>query len=147
MAEEAGPHQIADWTPLGGALATGPAAAGWGKDETEVWAIHGDGQLYDRYWDGREWHRWEPLGAPDGVRLIGQPAAAARDADRIDVFAPGDDGRLWRRWWDGTKWVPWEPVPGAPAGVTAVSADWVGGRLDVYAVGADSSLWYIALIQ
>lgn len=79
------------------------------------------------------------------MRLVGQPAAAARDAGRIDVFAPGDDGRLWHRWWDGTAWVPWEPVPGAPGGVTAVSADWAGGRLDVYAVGADRSMWYVAL--
>jgi hypothetical protein len=44
MAEEAGPHQVADWIPLGGALAAGPAAAGWGKDETEVWAINDDGR-------------------------------------------------------------------------------------------------------
>jgi hypothetical protein len=102
---------------------------------------------------------------------VGQPAAAARDADRIDVFAPGEDGRLWHRWWDGREWVAWQPVAGAPGGVTAVAADWVGGRLDVYvlartrpapeatgederrtyersdyAVGSDRSLWYVALI-
>ncbi|MBI2774133.1 MAG: hypothetical protein HYX56_06545 [Chloroflexi bacterium] len=92
------------WQNLGGALASGPAAAGWGQGETEVWAIHEDGQLYDRYWDGTEWHRWETLDAPSGVRLVGQPAAAARDAARIDVFAAGDDGRLWHRWWDGALW-------------------------------------------
>jgi hypothetical protein len=62
------------------------------------------------------------------------------------VLAPGDDGRLWHRWWDGTEWVPWEVIAGAPGGVTAVAASWVGDRLDVYAVGADRSLWYVALI-
>jgi hypothetical protein len=42
--------------------------------------------------------------------------------------------------------VPWEQVAGAPAGVLSVAASWVGGRLDLYAVGADRSLWYVALI-
>ena len=135
----------AAWQSLGGALASGPAAAGWGKEETEVWAVHDDGRLYDRYWDGQAWHAWEPLGAPEGVRLTGQPAAAARDADRIDVFAPGDDGRLWHRWWDGARWAPWHAVADAPPGITAVSADWVGPRLDVYARGGDRSLWHVAL--
>ena len=110
-----------------------------------MWASQ-DGRLHDRYWDGREWHHWADLGAPPGVRLVGQPAAAARDADRIDVFAPGDDGGLWHRWWDGSAWVPWEPVPGAPRGVSGVAASWVGGRLDVYATGSDRSLWYVALV-
>lgn len=41
--------------------------------------------------------------------------------------------------------MPWELVPGAPGGVTKVSANWIGGRLDVYAVGSDRSLWYTAL--
>ena len=110
-----------------------------------MWAIHADGRLYDRYWDGRAWHQWETLGAPDGTTLTGQPAAAARGADRIDVFAPGADGRLWQRWWDGRRWVPWREVAGAPAGVTAVSADWVGARLDVYVRDAAGAIWHVAL--
>jgi repeat uncharacterized protein DUF346 len=129
------------WVDLGSAGA--PAGASWGTTETEVWAIR-DGQLFDRYWDGTSWHGWESLGAPDGVRLTGQPAAAARDADRIDVFAVGDDGSLWHRWWDGTRWVAWERVP-TPSGADAVSAAWVGRRLDVY-VRAAGSTWYLALI-
>jgi hypothetical protein len=126
-------------------LASGPAAAGWGSEETEVWAIHEDGRLYDRYWDGTSWHQWETLGAPPGVRLVGQPAAAAQDAERIDVIAPGDDGKLWHRWWDGRGWVPWREIDGAPRGVTSVAADWVGSRLDVYVRDAERALWYIAL--
>ena len=110
-----------------------------------MWAIHEDGRLYDRYWDGSSWHQWESLGAPEGVGLHGQPAAAARDADRIDVLALGGDGQLWRRWWDGSRWVEWRPVPGVPEGATAVAADWVGERLDVYVRDASGELWYLAL--
>lgn len=110
-----------------------------------MWAVHDDGRMYDRYWDGASWHRWEPLGAPDGVRLVGQPAAAARDADRIDVLAAGDDGRLWHRWWDGSRWVPWRAIPDAPRGITSVAASWTGGRLDVYARAEGRRLWYLAM--
>ena len=110
-----------------------------------MWAVHEDGRLYYRYWDGKAWHQWETLGAPPGVRLISQPAAAAKHTDRVDVLAAGDDGRLWHRWWDGRAWVPWREVAGAPAGVTDVAASWVGDRLDVYARAADRSLWYVAL--
>lgn len=81
------------------------------------------------------------------MRLAGQPAAAARGADRIDVFAPGDDGGIWHRQWNGSEWLSWDRVRGAPPGVTAVSADWVGGRLDLYARDGDGALWYIELTE
>jgi len=107
--------------------------------------VQRDGRLYDRYWDGSSWHDWKPMDAPPGVRLVGQPAAAARDADRIDVFAPGDDGKVWHTWWNGTRWQAWQPVEGAPAGAGALAADWVGGRLDLYARDRDGALWYAAI--
>ncbi|MGH2452055.1 MAG: hypothetical protein ACRDGE_12480 [Candidatus Limnocylindria bacterium] len=131
----------ARWSSLGGRLASGPAAAAWGSDETEVFAVHENGQLWDRYWDGKSWHAWESLGGD----LAGQPGAAARSADRIDVFAIGRDGVLRQRWWDGREWVPWRAVPGAPAGATAVACAWIGERLDVFVRSADGDLWYAAL--
>jgi hypothetical protein len=143
VAEEAGPDQVAQrWTPLGGALPAGAAAAAWGDaGETEVFAVHGDGQVWDRYWDGRSWHAWESLGGT----FAGPPAAAARDADRIDVFAIGTDGALRHRWWDGARWVEWRVVDGAPRRGKAVSCVWSGARLDVFVVGEDDALYYADL--
>jgi sialidase-1 len=142
MAEEAGPDQVTTrWIPLGGALRTGAAAAAWGEGETEVFALHDDGQLWDRYWDGARWHEWEPLGGA----FHGQPAAAARGADRIDVLAIGTDGVLRHRWWDGTRWVEWRAVDGAPRGARAVSCAWSGARLDVFLWGEDGGLHYADL--
>ena len=141
MAEETGPYQVARrrWLSLGAELRAGAVAAAWGSaGETEVFAIHDDGQLWDRYWDGKSWHPWESLGGA----FSGQPAAAARDADRIDVFAIGIDGVLRRRWWDGTRWVDWRDVPGAPKGGRAVSCVWSGARLDVFVWCADGGLHY-----
>jgi hypothetical protein len=116
------------------------AAASWGTEEVEIFAIHEDGEVRDRYWDGHAWHEWESLGGS----FVGQPAAAARDADRIDVFAFGDDGRLRHRWWNGTEWVQWEVVADAPKG-DAVSCVWTGDRLDVFVTRAGAGVWYRSL--
>jgi sialidase-1 len=141
VAEEAGPHQIGDWISLGGVLERGAAVASWGDGgECELFAIHDDGELRDRYWDGTRWHDWESLGGA----FKGQPAAAARDADRIDVFAFDRESRLAHRWWDGKQWVPWELVDGAPAG-DSVSCAWSGTRLDVFVTRDGGALWYKAL--
>ena len=86
---------------LGGTLASAPAATAWAVD----------GQLWNRYWDGKSWHPWESLGGS----LTGTPAASSWSADRIDVFAPGRDGGTWHRWWDGTRWVEWEILSGWPS--------------------------------
>jgi hypothetical protein len=141
VAQEAGPHQIAGWISLGGALVSGAAVASWGDGgECELFAVHDDGELRDRYWDGVRWHEWESLGSG----FAGQPAAAARNADRIDVFAFAVDGGLRHRWWDGTRWVDWETVAGAPGG-DAVSCSWSGDRLDVFVTKRGGELWYLAL--
>jgi hypothetical protein len=143
VAEEARPDQVARrrWLSLGGALRSGAAAAAWGDGETEVFALHDDGQLWNRYWDKTSWHEWESLGGT----FAGEPAAAARDADRIDVFAIGADSLLRHRWWDGRRWVEWRTVEDAPRGARAVSCAWSGGRLDVFVWGADGALHYADL--
>ena len=122
-------------------LVSSAAVASWGSGgECELFAIHDDGQLRDRYWDGTAWHDWETLGSG----FAGQPAAAARGADRIDVLAFGTDGRLRHRWWDGSRWVEWEIVADAPRG-DAVSCSWSGSRLDVFVNERGGPLWYTAL--
>jgi len=132
---------VRDWTSLGGTLASGAAAASWGGDETEVFAVHDDGQIWNRYWDGARWHGWESLGG----QFRGQPAAAARDAERIDIFAVGTDGVLRHRWWNAREWVPWQEVAGAPRNATAVACTWIGSRLDVFVTGPDRALSYLAM--
>ena len=120
---------------------SGAAVASWGDGgECELFAIHDDGNIRDRYWDGSRWHDWESL----GVGFAGQPAAAARGADRIDVFAFGADGPLRHRWWDGKRWAEWEIVPDAPRG-HAVSCAWNGDRLDVFVAQYGAALWYRSL--
>lgn len=142
MAEEAGPAQVAaDWRPLGGTLAGGAAVASWGTFESEIFAVHDDGQVWNRYWDGASWHDWKPMGGS----FSGTPAAAARDAARIDVLAIGSDGAVAHRWWDGTAWVPWRALAGAPGGALAVSCSWVGHELRIFVVDRDRAVWCVTL--
>ena len=142
MAQEAGPAQIADPIPLGGALTEGAAVASWGSFESEIFAVDAaSGELVDRYWDGSSWHAWESLGGA----FTGTPAAAARDADRIDVLAIDRDGIVRQRWWDGSQWAPWREVQGAPAGAVAVACSWIGSELRVFVVGPDRAVSYLVL--
>jgi hypothetical protein len=91
---------------LGGQLASVPAVTTWAEEPMEVFATFDDGRLWDRYWDGSNWHPWESL---DGELQPGStPAAAAAGPDRLDLIALGRDGRTRRRWWDGRRWVPWQ---------------------------------------
>ena len=85
---------------LGGDLAAGPTVTSWAENEMEVFAVFGDGQLYNIYWDGTAWHEWHEMGGD----LVGPPAASSSGPDRIDVFAKGRDG-AWHIWWNGREWV------------------------------------------
>jgi hypothetical protein len=72
----------------------------------EVFAVFPDGQLWDRYWDGSDWHAWESLGGE--LATESTPTCSSWGPERLDVFAQGIDGLVWHRWWDGTGWVDWE---------------------------------------
>ncbi len=129
------------WLSLGGSLESGAAAASWGEFEVQVFVIQNDSQIWNRYWDGREWHKWESLGGS----FRGQPAASARDADHIDIFAIDTAGVLRRRYWNGSEWVPWESVEGAPQDAKSVTCSWSGTRLDLFVRDPNNELWYAAL--
>ena len=47
---------------LGRTLASPPAVTAWAVDQLQVFAILDDGELWNRYWDGTDWHPWETLG-------------------------------------------------------------------------------------
>ena len=92
--------------PVAGRHASAPpAVVSWGVGQMEVFAVFPDGQLWDRYWDGSDWHAWESLGGE--LALEATPACSSWGPERLDVFAQGTMA-VWHRWWDGTRWVDWE---------------------------------------
>ena len=94
---------------LGGTLASAPTAVAWAVHQAEVFAVFPDGGLWNRYWDGTNWHPWESLGGD--LDPASAPACSSWGPERLDVFARGRDGATWHRWWDGARWVAWERLP------------------------------------
>jgi uncharacterized protein YndB with AHSA1/START domain len=125
-------------------LASSPAAVSWGDGRIDVFALGTDLSLrHTGFARGQGWFGWENLG---GV-LDSGPAVSSWTEGRLDVFAIGTDGQLRHKWFvRGQGWSKgvWENL-GAPSGgvifrPTAVS--WGDGRIDVFALGADLSLWH-----
>jgi Matrixin/Putative peptidoglycan binding domain len=89
---------------------------------------------------------WEDLGGvlTDGVGAAFGPQKPGAPVIELVCFAAGTDRALWLRgWMSGFQWNPWESQGGetysAPAAV-----GWGPGRLDVFALGANRSLWHKA---
>jgi hypothetical protein len=76
------------WEALGLAggrfsLVSAPAAALWGANRLDVFAVGEDGQMYHKAWDNGSWSpSWDALGYPEcgGFEPSTKPAAASVSA-------------------------------------------------------------------
>ena len=129
----------AQWTSLGGILASGPDVSSWASNRTDVFIRGGDNQLWQATWNGTSLSAWASLGGT----ITSDPGAVSWGANRIDVFARGQDDALWHVWWNGTAWSAWQSLGGLLASGPDV-ASWGPNRLDVFARGRDNKLWHLA---
>ncbi|MEO6797990.1 MAG: C39 family peptidase [Candidatus Dormibacter sp.] len=117
-----------------------PAAAAVSSgapDRLDTFIRGTDNQLWHKWWDGRTWSPWEPLGG----QLTADPAAVSSAGGRIDVFVRGVDRALWQKTFNGAAWGAWQPLGGALYSAPAV-ASWGPGRLDVFTVAANGNLMH-----
>jgi hypothetical protein len=110
------------------AIAFGDTFSGHGR--LQVFAIGGDGSLYNEWSDDAgAWQPWRDIVNP-GVPLTGSPAATLSyepDSGWLQVFAIGGDGSLYDEWYDvAGAWRPWRgfgnpgvPLTGSPAAAAA----------------------------
>jgi hypothetical protein len=128
------------WQPLGGSLASSPAATSWGPNRLDVFAKGQDGALYHMWWDGATWHYWERLGGS----LTSDPAAVSWGPNRLDIFATGRDRAVYHMWTadGGATWQPWERLGGTLASNPTAST-WGPGRLDLFAAGQDKAMYHM----
>ncbi|MBD2778788.1 S8 family serine peptidase [Iningainema tapete] len=124
------------WENLGGNSFSAPAAASWGKNRLDVFAIAADSAVYQKSWDGNVWSEWQSLG---GFSLSA-PAAFA-STNRIDTFIIGQQRQVLRKSWDGKAWSDWENLGGLCKQGVAVSS-WGALRLDVFTISADNAVWH-----
>jgi hypothetical protein len=114
-------NRWAEWTSLGcpelhdplypavtvpAPLSSYPAACSWGANRLDVFARGAGGDMLHRWWNGREWSRFQSLGMPVSSDLVALPftgtiTACTRGANRLDVFGRALDGGLYHARFDG----------------------------------------------
>jgi hypothetical protein len=138
---------VASWTvePLDGNLPPdGVSVVSSGSDRMDVFAAEQGGGLRHWWWNGTQFHL--PSDFVTGNLTAAAVSAVLTGPGRIDVFGVSGDTNLtrWKLHWklDGTtNWIPPDSLGGnLPGGfdVSAVSPS--PGRIDVFAVGIDSTL-------
>ncbi|MCX6927272.1 MAG: hypothetical protein NT154_29320 [Verrucomicrobia bacterium] len=134
------------WQNLSGwLLQRSPAVAPNADGRHEVFAVGGDGVLYDQ-WEtsvGGDWSGWTSLGGT-GMRA---PVVAGADADgRLEVLTLGGDQQIWFRHqnYPNCCWADWSPlsVGGPPLTAYTLNSN-LDGRLEIVAVGLDGVLYDI----
>jgi hypothetical protein len=137
-----GSNSNPQWEALGagGSGAAGqPAAASWGANRLDIFAVGYEGNLWHKWWDGSGWGGWQNLAGGGqeqcifNVQLIGTPSAAAWNGSYLSVFARGIDGTLNHCEWNGSSWIA-DPVADYLTGDPTVISPG-GSRLDVFMLG------------
>jgi len=116
-----------------------PSAVSWAANRLDIFAVGLDGNLYHRWWDGRNWGGPENRG---GGNLINSPSAVSWAANRLDIFAIGADGNLYHWWWDG-NWGGPENRGGGNLINSPSAVSWAANRLDIFAIGADGNVYHL----
>jgi hypothetical protein len=114
------------------------------------------GELAWHRWQQRavgeaDWSVWDPFGLPNG-RLFGSLAVGRDSQSRLVAFAPAaapaaGKQELWHRWQrtPGSPWSPWTTLKSPPGNrgpgeaVLGTNAD---GRLEVFTVASDGTVWH-----
>ena len=93
---------------------TAIAAASWGPNRIDIFALGTDDQMFHKAW-AQGWfpsqEGWEALGG----RFNSPPAVASWGPDRLDIFALGTDDQMFHKAW-AQGWFPsqegWEALGG-----------------------------------
>ncbi|MCW3001849.1 MAG: hypothetical protein JWQ20_1147 [Conexibacter sp.] len=149
------------WYKITDGALDGPALAGtptvnhdYVSGRIDVFSRGADGALWQGSFSGSAATRWywykTTDGPSDGPALASSPSVSRNvTTGRIDVFARGGDNALWQAYWPGgsaNRWYWYKINDGTAAGPALASAptvlhDHATGRFDVFARGADNTLW------
>jgi N-acetyl-anhydromuramyl-L-alanine amidase AmpD len=130
------------WELMGGVLTSAPSAVAWSANRLDVFVRGTDYQMYHRVWYGTGWSGWEPLGGA----LSSAPTVASWAADRLDVLALTSTGTLQHKAWDGAAWTRWVDLGGDQLQADPASVARKVGTIDVFAEGAQSTLWHFVVV-
>lgn len=127
-----------DWTSIGGAASSGPAAMVRGDGTLDVFVRGVNEELFQRSRRGGEWSDWISLGG----QLTSAPAAVERKGTaNIEVFVRGTDNALHHRWYQpGSGWSAWSSMGGSIASAPAIVSR-KEGWADVLVRWSDNRIW------
>jgi len=100
-----------NWQDLGGTVLYSPAAASWGPDRIDLFAIGTDHQMFTKWftngqWSGGNgWDGWSPLGG----YFVSSPGASSLGSGHLDLEGVGADNQVYHSWWGG-QWSPWTGI-------------------------------------
>jgi hypothetical protein len=148
---------ISHGAPPGLLLNSAPSVAAGKDGRLDVFIVSQKGVLWqiEKAATNGGWSDWVSHGSPSGA-LFGSdstPAVVSRRDGHLELFVIGNDGRLWQM--TGTApnggWSGWRPHD-APSGrkflrLRPAVAPGVDGRLDLFVVGNDASLWHLHWVE
>jgi len=131
------PADGGEWTSLGGAASSGPAAMQRADGALDVFVRGMDDKLYQKTRRGSSWSDWTSL---DGLLTSAPAATERRGTGAIELFARGHDNALWHRaYLPGQGWGPWGSFGGQIAsGPTVVSR--IDGWADLFVRWSDNRI-------
>ena len=121
----------------------------WGVNSLDLFVLGTNSAAFHKAWNGASWlpstTGWESIGGA----FVEEPVAISWGTERLDIFGIGTDHALYHKYtesWDGTQWqwgpdqLDWDNLGGDWTQRPSV-VSWGPGRLDVFLVGTDNSLY------
>ena len=101
------PDQIYPAAQVTAPLSGPPVCAGGGSTRLDVFARGQRGDLLHKWWNGKDWTRFESIGCPatpEGalIPFTSASIACAWAKFQLDVFARASDGKLYAATWNGS---------------------------------------------
>ena len=101
------PDQIYPAAQVPAPLSGPPVCAGGGSARLDVFARGQRGDLLHKWWNGKDWTRFESVGCPASaegalIPFTSASIACAWGRFQLDVFARASDGKLYAATWSGS---------------------------------------------
>jgi hypothetical protein len=134
-----------------------------GDGRLEVFALGKDGGIWLMFQQvpNGSWYGWLPLQSKAPAPFVGTPAALRDAAGKLELFARDAQGNAWhnQQTTQGGAWAGWTPLTQGVAATSNTATSNVAalatmqltsdpvigqdhdGRLEIFALGADSNLW------
>jgi len=144
------------WTSFGGWQGDGSSLGQNQDGRLELFAIGQNalsGSNISHIWQNffeaatNSWSGWGSFANPPGGIIT--PIAAQNADGRLEIFGVAPDGNIWHIWQvlPNGGWSDWDTLGAPDPGIGQYANCFVGnnadGRLEVFVVGQDNSLWHI----